>query len=923
MYNSSVLKKLLLAFFVVLTLLATIGYLYYSRLQRKVQKTDDLPYILESSALVYEVKNLGKDWNLFQETTIGKDFNNLSIFRTIQTNLNWLEQSGLEKNLIENLSGTISIHGLSENEVGYIFYLDTRIPSNHILLKFLETKQEDKAYKFGNRKYAGHTIIGICSSKNKKLRSLFFLKEGHYIIASFSELLLEDIARELGNKKSATFIPIKKTCHKQGNVYINFPKLSSLLRVFFEQKYSLKLGEVLARIASFATLEAKISDHHILLTGIMNKLTNSPENSHWIYPLTKQQPLSFTLPSYMPANSAIVQYYNIKNKENFLADIENPRDTKQLDHTKTKSTKSDPQIKNLLNSILKNEVALCTIGGSELSEELLVVEVKNLERAMTTLQEANLAKHPILSQLTDWSTIYEIDSSIFKHWLPAIIFSDFKPKFLTTVDNHIVISTTLSAVKHLKEAYIKGNTWSKPGSSPNKFLTTTLEHANFSVLINPAYAWPLISQQLKPAWKAILDKNLTNFCKRGYASLQLINISPTILEPSCQINLLLGHRAEVEIPITITPDTIATTTHFKAEFPIITKPFFVETHKSRSPYLLAQDTNHTLYFVDDIGKLVWKKKLEASIVTDIFTIDLYKNNKWQYLFGTSNRIHLLDYTSQEVKPYPQNLPQAGRDIQFNVVDYNGDKNYRIAITDLKGNMYLKDMQYRPLPGWNPKNLQIPFAVTPFHIRANKDYFVTLQTDGTLHALNRQGNSYPKFPIHTKEIVCQELIVKKGNHASDTQLIFLTKTGNLYIYNLEGDLQNTWILDKNAYTVSFHISPDIVNKQNYALLRQDVDKISILDEHRNLLFEKQIETTQPIIFQYYIFGSHTLYAITNTEKNETYIYNSIGNLINNLPINNSGKEIRVFFSEANKEILVYTSFQDTILKYQLGLNNIDL
>jgi len=915
MHHTSVLKKLLFIFALLLVALTSIGYFYYSRWQREVNQSTTVPYILESAALVGNVEAVGKQWSNFSTTTIGRDFATLPLFCNIQANLECLSQAGFNRNLLDELSLIVSIHGLSEEEIGYIFYLDLRKPATISLLEFLENQKKNNKYKFENRNYAGYTITAISQLKTKNAKTLYMLKQGNYVMASFSELLVEDIVRGLADKKPSAFLSLKKTSHKQGSLYINFPKLPSLLRVFVKQEYSCNLTSHLLSLAPAAQLEFKLSNHYLLLTGLVNEVASSIDSCYWVSALGKGDPALFTLTPYIPSNSSVVQYYSFKDAGAFINGMccyQNKQHTAQ-----SQVTNAAPSNIDLLNSLLKNDMALCTIGA-DANEQLLFIGINDSERSMSVLEEAQLITKPWEQQINQWSTIYTVNSEVFRNWLPAIVFPGFEPKLLTIVDNYLVVASNFSTLKQLQRSQAQGNTWANQQSGTHRFLASTLAYANFSMFINLQHAWPLIVQKLKPVWKALLDKHIANFQKFGYASFQFVNTPQNTQQPY-YINLLLAHMVDSESTKHINTDTISALQYFHTDAPIITKPIFVSTHKKAALHLLVQDARSQLYFIDDMGRLIWKKRLEGPILTDIAIIDLYKNNKCQYLFSTSEAIHLIDYTGQEVNPYPQKLPRSGKGVGVNIIDYNHDKNYRILITDAKGNIYLRDMHYRPLPGWNPKSLNTTFAITPFHVRVDKDYFLSLHTNGILHSLNRRGQSYAGFPINIKESVYNPLIVQKGAQPATTQLIILTAEGTLNFYNLRGTLQNSIQLEKTDYTVKFILSPALESSQSYAIFRQDLDKITVLDEQGRLLFEKEYESERALVCQYYVFGEYKFYVITDPIKKRTYIYDSVGKIINNTtPIHNNGQQVGLSFSKDNQQILVYTSFNKAILKYQLAI-----
>jgi hypothetical protein len=911
------LKKLSITFGLLLVTLTSVGYFYYKSWQRDVKRTDIIPYILESSVFVCDFQSVGKQWEHFRETAIGQDFSMLPFFTGIQPSLEFLKQSGIDKNLLDEIPLVVSIHGLSEEEIGYIFYLDLRNANTNFLLEFLENQKKNNKCSFDLRTYAGYTITSISQPKVKNAKTVYMLRQGNYVMFSFSELLIEDIVRGLAYKEPAAFIPVKKTSYKQGSLLINFPKLPSLLRVFLKQEYNSKLGSQLANALPAAQVELKLTNHYLLLNGLVKNLLPLPDKFYWIDTLTKEEPSTFRLAPYIPANSALVQCYTFKDPEMFADAIYLYRNNQN--EAQTSSSKKNRSLKQLINQLLKNDIALCTLGP-DLVNQLLFVHINNVERTVDVLEEVKLITGPAEQQINNWSTIYAVNQSVFKDWLPSAVFQDFVPKLLTIVDNHIILANSFSALKQLHEAYVQNNTWANENGRQQKFLASTLASANFSMFVNMEYAWSLVTQRLKPAWKAIVDKYVVNFKKYGYASFQFVN-APQVDQQPRYINILLAHIADDELPTHVAPATLPALQFFQTATPVTSKLFFVDTHKKDAPHLLVQDASYQLYFIDNLGRLVWKRKLEGPILTEILPVDIYKNNKWQYVCATSDYLHIIDYTGQDVNHYPQRLPQPGKDIRLNIVDYNHDKNYRILITDSKGNIYLRDTQYRPLPGWNPKSLHIPFAMTPFHLRVNKDYFVSLQTNGTLYALTRRAQVYNGFPIKIQEAVYNPLVVQKGASPSTTRLVVLTEEGKLYFYNLSGTLQNKIQLEKTDYTAKFIMCPERDGGNVYTIIRQDLNKVAVLDEQGRLIFEKEQEAEQNLIYDYYVFGAYKFYVITDPVKKKTYIYNTLGKTVNNIPLDNSGQETKLSFTEATRQLIVYTAFNKSILKYELTIEDV--
>lgn len=923
MHHPAILRKLLAALGVLLVALLSIGYLYYRGWQQEIQKSDFLPYILTSSALVLEFPAIGKQWDDFQGTTVGQDFSLLPFFNTIKESIAALQQAGADASMIGELPVVISIHGLSEEDAGCVLYVDLRMPQVARLVRFLEQSAASNKHHPETRNYAGHPITAIKWPRGKSYIQLHMLKHQHHMIMSLSELLLEDIIRGVAHKDVAAFLKVPKSTHKQGSLFVNFEQLPSLLRVLLTQESYATCASQLASIAHQAQLELKLTDHYLLLHGVLNHGGTLPDKPYWVQALPSQEPSSLALASYIPTSAAMVQHYVIQDPISLAKDMQQYRYQQITTLSKKKQASSNAANLSALHALIKEELALCTLGTAS-QQQILLVEMHNIEEAIATLEEAQCITYAPARHLSKLSTIYMVNPAIFKSWLPQLVFPQFTPALLSTVDNYVVVANNLSALQALETSYLQGTTWAQQGSPQQQFLNNTLEAATFSMFVNMQAAHSWISQYLQPVWKTIWHKKLAELCTHGYASVQITNRG-THEQPAGHINVLLAHvdKKEKEAFLaTSVPNQSDGTRHpstsfFQAEAPILTPPMGIEANKEEGTLLLVQDALHQLYLLNAKGQSVWKKQLDGPILPTMQLVDLYKNNRWQYLCATATSLHVIDYAGNEANNFPRQLLAKGQGAGVNIVDYDRDKNYRILITDESGNIYLKDTQYRPLPGWNPKALQGPFVTTPLHVRADKDYFIALQEKGILHALNRRGQPFPGFPIKIGELVHNPLIIQKANQAANTRLVVLTDTGKLITYNLKGALERSVQLSTTKSAGKFTLIPDQVDKHHYVIFQQGMDKLAVLDEQGQLLFERLCEADQTLMGQYYNYGSYKFYVVTEVEEAKTYLYDQTAKLIH-VPISNSGYPIQLRWQESSHQLTIYTTLGDQVHQYQFDV-----
>ena len=910
------LKKLSAFLIVFLLALASTTYLYYTHWRSGQQAGEAMPYIPQSAALVYEVADFNKQWEHLQQTLIAQELSQLPAFVAIQQAISLLKDLLENTQSLEGVPLTLSVHGLGEEQLGYIFYFNTHDTATQTLLGAIMTKiRQDKAYSKAVRKYAGYKITAL--SKQGAAKHLSYIKHDQYIIASFSSLLIEDVVRELTSKRQARFLGLKKSANTQGSLYVNFGQLPQLLRTLVKHGQADRLSTSLATFAQASQLNVKLTHHHLLLSGFAKAQESNVQYLTNVW--AGQTAGTMLLAPYLPQNTAILQHVTFSDAEQLLAAWQQYSAQSQAGTPEEAAT---DLLTATLYPLLQGEVGHCTLAASQHHKEgqLVFIKVTDPHTFTEALKGAHLltvlaSRRPGLPANT-----YQLKTDYFQHWLPGQLFPAFEANYLTQVADYIVLANSQGALETWYAQCQQGKTWANTPTK-NAWLASTLDQAQLSLLVDLQKAWSPIMRSLKPAWQQVCETHADALQKFLHGSLQLLHEQ----DAGCYMSILCKHQEEYQPQTGQTQQ--ATTIHeeappktlpifFQAEAPIIHAPWLVKSHQNKGYYVLLQDALHQLYLLAPDGKLLWKKTLEGPITTDVFEVDFYKNNKTQYLLATDRQLYLLDYYGRKVSRYPHPLSQP---VRLQVVDYSHNKHYRFLMATAQGDIYLKDKQYRPLPAWNPRALGHDFAGTPFHIRVQgKDYFLALQTNGTLQALNRKGQSYPGFPVELKAAVHNPLLVRKGKTAADTALIVLTDTGQHICLNLAGQVQETVQLERSEGSARFMVCPNHASGDQYAIVRQEADKVVVMDEAMNLLFELPYQA-QRLLLQYFDFrGGQQCYVLTNPDKQLTYLYDHTGKQLQAIPWQ-SGHEVSLIFSKEKHQLEVYSGAATQCLKYLMPFN----
>ncbi len=848
---------------------------------------------------------------------MGKDLSQLPFFAAIQENFSLLQELVEDPKLLEEVSLTISVHGLGEEQLGYLFYFNTHEAATQVLLGTIANKiRASKDYSSSIRKYAGYKVKEIGQHKY-----LSYIKHNQYIIASFSSLLVEDVIRGLSSKAPSGLLRFKKTANKQGSLYVNLSQLPQVLRPFVKGDLFSTLSTTWATFTQSSQLELKLANHHLLLSGFTKD--QGAAQQYFTHILDGQSAGAMMLAPYLPQSTAVLQHFTFSDAEQLFATLKQYRAMGPT-HTTKKSDTS--LLAPTLYPLLKGEIGCCTLEAKHSHKEgqLVFIKVSNPQAFIEALTSLHLLTS-LTSQASGQSvTPFKLQADCFQHWLPGQLFPDFEAHYITQVEDYIVLANSQLALQTWYTQYQQGKTWAK-APAQNVFLESTLDQAHFSLFIDLPKAWPQILRLLKPTWQQVLEAHAGSLHKFLHASLQLLHEQDT----GCYMSILLKHKGAYPPPKNqeqqleavqerVLQRSIITSMSFQAEAPIITQPWVVKSHRGSGHYVLLQDAQHQLYFLDRTGKLLWKKNLEGPITTGLFEVDFYKNNKIQYLFATATHLHLLDYYGRKVGKYPYLLPQSDKPVHLHVVDDNKDKHYRLLVATARGEVYLKDSHYKPLPAWNPQDLQQSFAVPPFHRKIQgKDYFMALQENGILQVLNPKGQSYPGFPVDLKAAMHNPLFISQGKAAHDTSLVVLTDAGKRVQLNLAGEVQESLQLYQAEATTRFVLCPDSLTGRKYVIMRQNADKVAVMDESEGLIFEHPIKA-QRLILQYYDFGgSYQFYVLTDLDKQLTYLYDHTGKLIHNVPLRSSHK-VKLSFSEEERSLYIHACFEHNFSKQVLTL-----
>jgi hypothetical protein len=311
-----------------------------------------------------------------------------------------------------------------------------------------------------------------------------------------------------------------------------------------------------------------------------------------------------------------------------------------------------------------------------------------------------------------------------------------------------------------------------------------------------------------------------------------------------------------------------------------TIPSIVKNHYTKEKELLIQDNKNTLYLINNVGKIIWKRGLTESIVGKVHQVDRYKNEKLQYMFVTKNKIHQIDRNGIDVTGFPVEL-NAPVTKGLVVFDYDENRNYRMLVVQGK-NIHNFSVDGQIIKGWDFKANDL-VALEPILIQIkNKDYIVFSDKSGLVRVLNRKGEDRikltNKFPSETKNYT-----VWKNNALSNSGILGTDSNGIIYFLKLADEME-TFVL--KSFDGDFDIGYKDFNGDGI------LDFVFINDKSIQVFKNnRKIETIIPDIEFNPAYGvqsfklnnNQTVNILTDRKEMKIYGYNEKGELISSFPI----------------------------------------
>ena len=803
--------------------------------------------ISKKTIIIYEVNNPYEVWKKFK-ISYKKETKKNELYDLIEKKIDTINLF-LENELI-NFSKEnkllIGINIISKNKIESIFFIE----KNKINKKYLFKKIDSLGYAINERIYKENKIYEVNDNSN----NYNFLFINNFMIFSGSSLLIEDVIRTSKNKKlsfqfnNVDLFKQVKLEKDFGNLYLNFNKINELINVIINNNNFIKL-DVLPK-SSF--LDIDYNKNNFYLNGFTSTINKTFKSNI---------PISESMYKLIPTNTIYFYHLNSNNINDF----------------------------NIVNNF--DDDSLNIYFGYEIGKIIVENDFSNSHEEILIFNKENL-KNINVSDSSEYKNYFikTLKKNILKNLLNKTFIKDSAPIYYFEYDKFLFFGTKTSILRNYIDDIINKKLWGKK-IYYNNYISKLNKNSNISLIINI----DKLLNNLIPSkkYKIIKHFDFISFQMKGIENKFYTNI--TIQEK----DIKLKYEEKIQPNKT-----------FIAENKLIIKPNIVFSHLDNSPEIITQDKNFNVYQLSSDLKPIWKDSIDNTIISKVFQIDYYRNNKKQILFSTKKNIHSYDRKGNKLIGFPLKNPSISPIKFINLIDYDNSKRFRIAVANKNGEVYLLDKNGKKLSGWNPLVMNNELNQAPKHIRiAGKDYIIIILKNGEIYLKNRKGENYKGFPIKTKSTISSKVYLAKGGNSKNSFIEIIDDEGNFYKINFNGkiiSLDQKYRPSKNS---KFKIIQDPLEKY-YKILSINYNSIFISNKEENdikLTFNKN----NNFIYQYYNFGSNNeIFSLIDNNENKIYLYKSNYNLLTDYHLN-STLPISIIYSSRKRKFDIYKIFNNTL------------
>ncbi|MCD4795340.1 MAG: DUF3352 domain-containing protein [Bacteroidales bacterium] len=914
-------NKILLITSVIALIALTLVAVFFGNKKRELSPVinaipSKVSLIIETDDFTYLSHKISKNENLssiLPKMSKSNNFYNDFLFLDSLINSNKkIKQFLNEKTVI------ISAHSQGRKDIDFLFATGSKDNKKNIdeLNSIIKKSAPNSALT--NISFAGAEIVKQNISGNKNVFFYTFFED--YFLFSYSEILLQKAIKNINSGASlfsdANFTKLYRQVKNKNDakIYINYNNFFNSTDGYLNNTFRDK-KHILQNFADWTVFDINIKRKEIKLTGhtilkpemqFLNLFKNvNPKKSNILRILPEKTSafLSFNI-----GNGSVYHY----KYEDFLASIKQLNDH-QIKMASFYSNYKIDEDKYNLYDLTDNEIALVYEDVNKTGKKhnvYILIKIKDktkTEEFFNKIITEHCSKNNINTDQFKNVFIYSADFKINKlplKDLPELYYGTFfqntNAEYYTFIDDFIIFGESISDLECIIESYIMDKTFRRK-SQNYKFIKSLPSQSNIFFYTDIFHSLNLYEKILVESKAKKLAKNISSLISVQGPAIQFISDSYPIYT-----TFSIALQTEE-------PQTSETVWEVRLDTIIAGKPNIIINHNTEEKEIVIQDAANKLYLIDKSGKIIWTRQLDGKIISNIYQIDYYNNNKLQLLFNTKNKIYCIDRKGNWLETYPIKLKSEATNGLL-LIDYDKDKNYRIIIATKNKSVYLYNKEGKIIKGWEFKKTKSNVTGNiKLYQNNNKDYIV-FRDKSNIYILNRKGQLRVKPEVNISLSKHSEIFFTSKNSKSKAHFCVTNPSGTIYkiFENGKVEKKNVKTFSNYHYFLYYDINGD--NIQDYIFTDNNRTEVySGLNDKRIFIrnYNKDIKF-KPTIYRF----SEDDIRIGSVSENMIFLINNSGEMSEGFPLTGSGFFSITIFDQSNEFSLIVGNNDNYLYKYNL-------
>lgn len=753
--------------------------------------------------------------------------------------------------------------------------------------KIIDRLQSEAKATITTRKYNKTNIVEYFKGDT----SFYISLRNDVCLISPKSVILEEALRLIDSNEptlDTNFFDLLKTAGRQAdaNIFINHSTAGLMLEKLVSKRLEQKTI-LLKSYAAWTEIDLTIDKNRLLMSGF----SSAPSfDHHFANTLYNQQPETSGIDKILPASTAYYTSLILSDAPLFFADYTRHLQKRNLIFNRenqflTIEKQTGFKIEELFIELLNKEAALAGISIDQKNPEsglVWIVETKSGSTAFKKVMELQKAYYKDKDiNLAELQKEYAIDAdtkfNIYRFPyanLPEIIygsiFSNAETNWFAQYNNYLIFGDSYRTVTRLIHANVLGETLAA-SVDYNLFKSNMNNRSNLSFYCNTSASLPLAS--------LLFNSELTNNIATND---ELRKFKAFTWQVSSTGSMMYNNATLAYNPVVKSKPQTVWQSHLEAPFDF--KPKFVTNHYDpKNKEVVIHDNQNNLYLINNVGRILWKIKLNSPILGEIHQIDYFRNGKLQYLFNTENKLHLVDREGNYVKGFPVNFREKAT-CGVSVFDYDNNKDYRYFVACADRKIYAYNKEGKILDGW--EQFQTDHLVTqPIqHFRnEGKDYIVASDKMKD-YILHRRGIIRVTTDAVYEHNERNTIYLEERTRQHGPRLVATDTNGTLHYTDLENGNNHTLNLHKTNNDFYF-VSANIDANEAYEYIVAEGSLLQIYDAGGKRIMKHEFEhqiTHRPNIYNFP--GGIAKIGITTSSANKIHLIDIQGNTHEGFPLN---------------------------------------